>query len=85
MAIPTLLQAFGIGYRAVHPEAVVRVHSDEPRPILRLKPDPSSSFRRYNFVSAVLALDPVRKLGLTASDYQVLCCSIMPLVICLFF
>ena len=66
-----IFQAFGIGYKTLHPDGVVRVHSDEPRPILRVKPDEASRFRRYNFVNAVLALDPAGKLGLTSSDYQV--------------
>ena len=55
----------------VHADGQVRVHGDEPKPILRVKPDSSSGFRRYGFVDAVLALDPVGRLGLDASDYKV--------------
>ena len=64
-------QSFGIGYRQLHPEGQVRVHSDDPRPIIRVKPDADSGYRRYGFVDAVLGLDPVGKLGLTSSDYKV--------------
>ena len=66
-----MLQSFGIGYLALHPDGQVRVHSDDPRPVLRVKPDAASGFRRYDFVCAVLGLDPVGKLGLNASDYKV--------------
>ena len=66
-----LLQSFGIGYRKLHPEGQVQVHADDPRPIIRVRPDQKSGFRRYGFVDAVLGLDPVGKLGLVASDYRV--------------
>ena len=36
-----------------------------------MKPDPTSGWRRYTFVAAVLGLDPAGKLGLDASDYKV--------------
>ena len=36
-----------------------------------MKPDQSSNFRRYTFVTAVLGLDPVGKLGLSSADYRV--------------
>ena len=64
-------QSFGIGYIRLHPDGQVRVHADDPKPILRVKPDARSGFRRYGFVDAVLGLDPVGKLGLLASDYKV--------------
>ena len=64
-------QAIGMGYLKLHPDGQVRVHADEPKPIIRVKPDSSSGFRRYGFVDAVLALDPVGRLGLEASDYRV--------------
>ena len=83
-----LFQSFGIGYKRLYPDGQVRVHSNDPRPIIRVKPDSSSNFRRYNFVDAVLTLDPVGKLGLMASDYKVsalvyyfsLCFSVFPLL-----
>ena len=56
---------------AFHPDGQVKVHADDPKPILRVKPDPTSGFRRFGFVDAVLALDPVGKLGLTAADFKV--------------
>ena len=65
------IQAFGIGYLKQHPDGQVRVHSEDPKPILRVKPNASSNFRRYTFVTAVLGLDPAGKLGLDASDYKV--------------
>ena len=67
-----LFQSFGIGYLALHPNGQVRVYSDDPRPVIRVKPDANSGFRRYGFVDAVLGLDPVSKLGLTATDYKVI-------------
>ena len=67
-----LFQSFGIGYKRLYPDGQVRVHSNDPRPLIRVKPDSSANFRRYNFVDAVLALDPVGKLGLMASDYKVI-------------
>ena len=54
-----------------HPDGQVRVHAEDPRPIIRVKPDSTSGFRRYGFVDSVLGLDPAGKLGLVASDYQV--------------
>ena len=65
-------QSFGIGYKQVHPDGQVRVHSNDPRPVIRVKPDTSSNFRRYSFVDTVLSLDPVGRLGLLASDYKVI-------------
>ena len=47
------------------------MHSDDPKPILRVRPGETSRFERYSFVEAVLALDPVGRLGLVASDYRV--------------
>ena len=67
-----IFQSFGIGYKQVHPDGQVRVHSNDPRPVIRVKPDTSSNFRRYSFVDAVLSLDPVGRLGLLASDYKVI-------------
>ena len=67
-----MFQSFGIGYQTLNPDGLVRVHADEPKPILRVKPDAKSGFRRYGFVDAVLALDPVGKLGLTAADFKVI-------------
>ena len=64
----------------MHPDGQVRIHTDEPSPIIRVRPDTSSGFRRYGFVNAVLGLDPAGRLGLLSSDYQVqsnlylLCC-----------
>ena len=52
---------------------MIRVHADEPKPVLRVKPDSKSNFRRYCFVEAVLSLDPAGKLGLLPSDYKVCC------------
>ena len=69
--VSCFFQAFGIGYLKLHPDGQVRVHSEDPKPILRVKPDASSNFRRYTFVTAVLGLDPAGKLGLDASDYKV--------------
>ena len=66
-----LLQSFGLGYRALHPDGLVRVHSDDSKPMLRVKPDAKSGFRRYGFVDAVLGLDPAGKLGLDSADYRV--------------
>lgn len=66
-----IFQSFGIGYKRLYPDGQVRVHSNDPRPIIRVKPDSSSNFRRYSFVDAILALDPVGRLGLLASDYKV--------------
>ena len=57
---------------ALHPDGQVRVHSDDPKPIIRVKPSATSGFRRFGFVNAVLGLDPAGKLGLVASDYRVL-------------
>ena len=65
---------------ALHPDGQVQVHSDDPKPVIRVKPDASSGFRRYSFVNAVLGLDPVGKLGLTASDYKVKCFGLLILV-----
>ena len=61
-----------MGYKRLHPNGLVRVHVDEPKPLLRVKPDATSGFRRYSFVAAVLALDPSGKLGLVSSDFQVI-------------
>ena len=66
-----MFQAFGIGYRQVHPDGQVRVHSEDPKPSLRVKPDSVSRFSRYSFVEAVIELDPIGKLGLKASDFKV--------------
>ena len=49
----------------------MRIHADEPKPIIRVKPDSGARYRRYGFVDAVLGLDPVGKLGLSAADYRV--------------
>ena len=67
-----VFQSFGIGYLKLHPDGQVRVHGEDPRPIIRVRPDKTSNFRRYGFVDAVLSLDPVGKLGLHASDYKVI-------------
>ena len=66
-----LFKAFGIGYKNLYPGGEVRVHGDEPKPVIRVKPSESSKYRRYSFVEAVLTLDPVGKLGLVSSDYRV--------------
>ena len=65
-------QAFGIGYLKLNPDGQVKVHSEDPKPILRVRPDAHSRFRRYGFVDAVLGLDPVGRLNLQQSDYKVL-------------
>ena len=66
------LQSFGIGYLRLHPDGQARVHSDEPKPILRVKPTAAAGFRRYGFVDAVLGLDPIGKLGMLQSDFKVI-------------
>ena len=66
-----IFQSFGIGYKKQYPDGQVRVHTDEPNPVIRVRPDTSSGFRRFGFVDAVLNLDPVGKLGLLSSDYRV--------------
>ena len=77
MALPLSLihsfcsQAFGIGYRQVHPDGQVRVHSEESKPMLRVKPNLASRYQRLGFVDSVLELDPIGKLGLKASDFKV--------------
>ena len=68
-----LFKSFGIGYQKLNPDGQVRVHADEPNPVLRVRPDSSSRFRRFNFVDAILTLDPTGKLGLLSSDYQASC------------
>jgi hypothetical protein len=55
----------------IHPDGQVRVQSEDPRPIIRVKPSSSAGFRRYGFVDSVLGLDPIGKLRLTAADYKV--------------
>ena len=77
------LQSFGIGYLRVHPDGQVRVHADEPKPIIRVKPSSTSGFRRYGFVDAVLGLDPLGKLGMLQSDFKA--CFIFLLLLHLFF
>ena len=66
-----LFKAFGIGYRKIYPDGMVRIHADDPKPMIRVKPSANSGFRRYGFVDAVLGLDPAGKLGLQASDFKV--------------
>ena len=56
----------------MYPNGEVRVHSEDPKPMIRVKPDAASRYQRYGFVDAVLGLDPVGKLGLKASDFKVM-------------
>ena len=51
---------------------MVKVHGDDPKPIIRVKLSATANFRRYGFVDAVLGLNPAGKLGLGASDYKVI-------------
>ena len=65
------LQSFGIGFKKMHPDGSVRVHANDPQPIIRVKPSESSRYQRFGFVDAVLNLDPDGRLGLLSSDYRV--------------
>ena len=67
----SLFQSIGISYLSSHPDGQVRVHAEEPKPILRLRPNLQSGFRRYSFVDSVLALDPIGKMEMTAADFKV--------------
>ena len=64
-------QSFGIGYSQIYPDGQVRVHAEQPQPMIRVRPDLRAAFKRYSFVDAVLNLDPVGTLRLLPSDYKV--------------
>ena len=48
------------------------MHSEDPKPMLRVRPNSAARFRRFGFVDAVVELDPIGKLGLKASDFKVI-------------
>ena len=48
------------------------MHSEDPKPMLRVKPSMASKYVRLGFVDSVLELDPIGKLGLKASDFKVI-------------
>ena len=56
----------------MYPDGQVRVHSEDPKPMLRVKPNLAAKYTRLGFVDAVLELDPIGKLGLKASDFKVI-------------
>ena len=64
-------QAFGIGYKKLHPDGQVRVHADDAKPVIRVKATATSKYQRFGFVESVMSLDPVGTLGLLASDHKV--------------